>query len=128
MRLGLKLEIVQILIQNALSEDGMESFVGIRQVAIYVLMYYITARFKEVKELELRQIFKKGASLEVHILKGKKNQTRRLQRCIIHPNALHHQEKMCPVTLLDSYLVHCKNLGHSGDHDLLSPQVGVKYE
>ena len=35
---------------------------------------------------------------------------------------------MCPVTLLDSYLVHRKNLNHSGDHDLLFPQVGVKYE
>ena len=95
---------------------------GIRQAVIYA------ARFEEIKELELRQIFKKGASLELHILKGKRNQTRRLQRCIIHPNALRHQGKMCPVTLLDSYLVHHKNLGHSGDHDLLFPQVVVKYE
>ena len=45
---------------------------GIRQEAIYALMYYGTARFEEVKELELRQITKKGASLELQIFKGKK--------------------------------------------------------
>ena len=106
LRLGLEREVVQILIQNALSENGNESFVGIRQAAIYALMYYITARFEEVKELELRQVHKKGASLEISILKGKKNQTRKLQRCIIHPNTLHHKGKMCPVDLIDSYLVH----------------------
>ena len=127
-RLGLEPEIVQVLIHNTISENGPESFVGITQAAIYALMYYGIARFKEVKELELRQILKKGASLELHILKGKKNQTRRLQRCIIHPNALHHQGKMCPVALLGSYLVHRKNLSHNEDHDLIFPRVGVKYE
>ena len=60
LRLGLEPEVVQILIKNALSDKGMGSFVQIRQVAIYALMYYITARFEEVKDLELRQICKKG--------------------------------------------------------------------
>ena len=77
LRLGLEPEVVQILIQNALSENGEGSFVGIRQAAVYALMYYLTARFEEVKDLELRQICKKGASLEVLIYKGKKNQTRK---------------------------------------------------
>ena len=88
-RLGLEPDMVQVLIREAIKENGPESFVGIRQAAIYVLMYWGTARFEEVKELELRQARKKGASLEISILKGKKNQTRKLQRCIIHPNALH---------------------------------------
>ena len=35
---------------------------------------------------------------------------------------------MCPVDLIDSYLVHCKNLGHNADHNLIFPQVGVKFE
>ena len=78
--------------------------------------------------MELRQVRKKGASLEISILKGKKNQTRRLQRCIIHPNALHHKGKMCPVDLIDTYLVHRKNLGHNSDHDHLFPQVGAKFQ
>ena len=108
MCLGLELEIVQVLIHNAITENGPDSFVGIRQAATYALMYYGTARIEEVKELELRQITKKGTSLELQIFKGKRNQTRKLQRCIIHPNALHHQGKMCPVALLDSYLVHHK--------------------
>ena len=72
MCLGLEPEVVQILIQNALSENGEGSFVGIRQAAVYALMYYFTAQFEEVKDLELRQIFKKGASLEIHIYNGKR--------------------------------------------------------
>ena len=101
---------------------------GIRQAAIYALMYYITARFEEVKDLELRQICKKGASLEVLIYKGKKNQKRQLQRCVIHPNSLSHQGKICPVSLLDTYLAHRNSLGHNGENDLIFRQVGAKWE
>ena len=60
---------------NAIYEFGPDSFVGIRQAAIYTLMYGARAQFKEVQELDHRQICKKGASLEIKILKGKKNQT-----------------------------------------------------
>ena len=56
LRLDLEPEVVQILIQNALSENGEGSFVGIRQAAVYALMYYLTARFEEVNNLELGQI------------------------------------------------------------------------
>ena len=79
LRLGLEPEAVQILIRKALSEFGHHNFVGIRQAAIYALMYYLMARFEEVKVLELRQISTKGASLEVQIFKGKRNQKRKLQ-------------------------------------------------
>ena len=91
--LGLEPEMVQRLIHNAIYEFGPDSFVGIRQAAIYAMMYWGMARFEEVKELQLRQICKKGASLEIKILKGKNNQTRKLQRCVIHPNSLHYQGK-----------------------------------
>ena len=37
--LGLEPEIVQVLIHNSISKNGPESFVGIRQAAIYALMY-----------------------------------------------------------------------------------------
>ena len=116
---------VQVLIHNAIYESGPDSFVGIRQAAIYAMMYWGTARFEEVKEVELRQICKKGASLEIKILKGKKNQTRKLQRCVIHPNSLYYQWRICPVDLIDSYLVHRNNLGHNSDHDYIFPQVGT---
>ena len=87
--LGLELGMVKRLIYNTINKFGPDSFVGIRQAAIYAMMYWGTARFEEVKELQLRQICKKGASLEIKILKGKNNQTRKLQRCVIHPNSLH---------------------------------------
>ena len=53
-RLGLEPKMVQPLIHNAIYEFGPYSFVGIRQAAIYSMMYWATARFEEVKELELR--------------------------------------------------------------------------
>ena len=70
LRLGLEPEVVQMLIRKALTEHGHHNFVGIRQAAIYALMYYLTARFEEVRVLEMRQISTKGASLEVKIFKG----------------------------------------------------------
>ena len=59
--LGLEPEVVQILYKNALSDECVGGFVQTRQAAIYGLMYYMSARFEEVKELELRQIGKKGS-------------------------------------------------------------------
>ena len=35
------------------------------QTLMYAIMYYGTARFEELKELELRQISKKGTSIEI---------------------------------------------------------------
>merc|ERR1711867_7831 len=128
LRLGLEPEVVHILIQKALSEQGDTNFVGIRQAAIYALMYYITARFEEVKVLELRQICTKGASLEVQISKGKRNQKRKLQRCIIHPISSSSQGQTCPVYLLNKYLAHHTSLGHNGENDLIFPLVGTKWQ
>ena len=78
-------------------------FVRYRQVAIYALMYYMSARFEEVRKLELRQISKKGVSMELLIYKGKKNQTRQLQRVVIHPNSMSHTGKKYPFALLVDY-------------------------
>ena len=108
---GLEPEMVQGLIHNAFYQFGPDSFVGIRQAKIYAMMYWGTARFKEVWEFRLRQICKKGASLEIQILKGKRNQTIKLQRCIIHPNSLEFKGKMCPVGLIDLYLTLHNKLG-----------------
>ena len=126
--LGLEPEVVQILIRKALSEHGHHNFVGIRQAAIYALMYYLTARFEEVKVLELRQLCTKGASLEVQIFKGKRNQKRKLQRCVIHPISSSSQGQTCPVYLLNKYLAHRSSLGHNGENDLIFPLVGAKWQ
>ena len=81
-------------------------------------MYYMSARFEEVKELELRQIGKKGVSIELLVYKGKRNQTRQLQRVVIHPNSMSHMGKACPVALLDDYLDLHHSLGHDGRKEL----------
>ena len=91
-------------------------------------MYYLTARFEEVKVLELRQICTKGASLEVQIFKGKKNQKRKLQRCVIHPISSSSKGQTCPVYLINKYLAHRSSLGHNGENDLIFPLVGAKWQ
>ena len=53
---------------------------GLCQAALYAVIFWGTARFEEVRELEIRQIVKKGASYEIKIYKGKANQTRKLQK------------------------------------------------
>ena len=90
-------------------------------------MYYISARFEEVKELELRQIGKKGVSMELLVYKGKNNQTRQLQRVVIHPNSMSHTGKTCPFALLDDYLSFSHSLGHDSENDYFFPVVGVKW-
>ena len=76
----------------------------------------------------MRQICKKGASLEVQIFKGKRNQKRKLQRCIIHPISSSSQGQTCPVYLLDKYLAHRISLGHNVENDLIFPLVGTKWQ
>ena len=68
--LGLEPEHVQVLIHNSTYEFGPQNFVGLHQAALYAVMYWGTARFEEVRKLEIRQIVKKGASYEIKIHKG----------------------------------------------------------
>ena len=91
-------------------------------------MYFGTARFEELKDLELRQISKKGALVEIQIRKGKWNQTRKLQRCIIHHNLLDSAGKICPVKLIDCYLSLFHKLGHNSDKDYLFPNVKANFK
>merc|ERR1712240_700404 len=127
-RLPLEPDTAHMLICIALQENGHHSFVGIRQAAIYVLKYYLTARFEEIRGLELRQISTKGASLEVTILKGKKNQKKKAQRCVIHPISSDAKGQTCLVYLIQKYLDHCASLGHSGENNYIFPLVGAKWQ
>ena len=86
--LGLEPEHAQVLIYNAICQFGPQNFVGLCRAALYAIMYWGTARVEEVRELEIRQIVKKEASYEIKIHKDIVNQTRKLQKGIIHPNAL----------------------------------------
>ena len=53
--MGFEPDMLQVLIHNAIDENGPDSFVGIRQAGIYALMYWATAQFEEVWELKLRK-------------------------------------------------------------------------
>ena len=65
--------------------------------------------------------------MELLIYKGKKNQTRQLQRVIIHPNSMKHTGKECPVALLDDYLGFRYSLGQDSGNDYIFPVVGGKW-
>ena len=49
----------QSLTHNALFDFGTDSFVGQRQAVLCAIMYWATAHFEEIKDLELRPINKK---------------------------------------------------------------------
>ena len=53
-RLPFEQEVIQVLYKNALSAQGPTDFVSLRQAALYCAMYWGTARFEEVIELEIR--------------------------------------------------------------------------
>ena len=55
--------------KNALSEQGLENFVGLHQAALYCALYWGTACFKEIIDLEIKKSLKKGASIELQIRK-----------------------------------------------------------
>ena len=127
-RLGFEPEHVQYLFKAALSENGPDNVVGIRQAALYAAMYWGTARFEEIVPLQIRQIVKKGASLELQIRKGKRNQTKKLQRCIVHPNAKAYAGNFCPVAILDSYLAARRKLVPASEDDLVFPTLDSKFD
>ena len=78
-------------------------------------------------ELEIRQIVEKGASYEIKIYKGKASQTRKLQKCIIHPNVLQYLGDYCQVALLDSYMAACVDLGYASNSNYLFPSICGKF-
>merc|ERR1712121_322529 len=127
-RLPIDPDTAHMLIRIALQENGHHSFVGIRQAAMYALKYYLNAQFEEVSLLELRQIVTRGASLEVTILKGKKNQKKTVQRCVIHPTSSDTRGQTCPVFLIQTYLAHRVSLGHDGPNEFVFPLVGAKWQ
>ena len=46
-RLGFEPEMVQVLLKLSLEEKGSKDFVGRRQAALYVIIYWCTVRFEE---------------------------------------------------------------------------------
>ena len=69
--LGFEPEHVQCLIHNAIYELGPQNFMGLRQAALYALMFWGTARFEEVRELEMRQIMKKELPMKSKSIRAK---------------------------------------------------------
>ena len=66
--------------------------------------------------------------MEVTILKGKKNQKKKAQRCVIHPISSAAKGQTCPVYLIQKYLDHRVSLGHNGPNDYVFPLVGAKWQ
>ena len=73
-RIGFEPEMIQILLGLALlDKEVTNDFVNQRQAALYVIMYWCTARFEEAAALTVGQVVKRGLSLQVNIKKGKTN-------------------------------------------------------
>ena len=86
-RIGLESETIQILLSLALlDKEETNDFVNQRQVALYIILYWCSARFEEAATLSVGEIFNGRLSLHFNIKKGKKNQWNKLQLCWIHHN------------------------------------------
>ena len=54
--MSLEPELDQCLLYTAITKNGPDNFVGLRQAALYIVMFWGTAHFEEVKVLEILQI------------------------------------------------------------------------
>ena len=77
LKLPFEPEVVQVLLKNALKTvQGKEvPFVALRQAAMYVSMYWGTARFEEVIAIKIRQIAKKRCKLRTFDPQGGQQST-----------------------------------------------------
>merc|ERR1712101_3923 len=71
---------------------------------------------------------KKGASFELQICKGKRNQTKKLQRCIVHPNAKAYAGNFCLMAILEAYLAARLKLVPASGDDLVFPNLDSKFD
>ena len=124
-RLGFEPEMIQVLLRLCLQDDqeGSKDFVGLRQAALYVVMYWCTARFEEAIALTVDSIVKRGLSLQVNIKKGKMNQERKLQIAYIHPNSSDALGNFDPVLILEDYLKYRKRFVNTTGNDHLFPNL-----
>ena len=90
-------------------------------------MYWGTARYEKIVAMEISQITKKGASFELLIRKGKCNQTRKLQRMVVHPNSCTALGNYCPVKVLEVYLSARLRLDPASGNDWLFPNLNSTY-
>ena len=56
--IGFELDMVQVLLKLSLEEKVSRDFVGLRQAALYVIMYWCTARFEEAQVLTVGSVVK----------------------------------------------------------------------
>ena len=62
-QMGFEPEMVQVLLKLSLEDKGSRDFVGLRQAALYVIMYWCTAHFEEAQVLTVGSVVKRGESL-----------------------------------------------------------------
>ena len=127
-RLGFEPEMFQVLLKLSLEEKGTKDFVGLRQAAMYIIMYWCTARFEEADDLRIGQIVKRGSSLQVNIKKGKMNQDRRLQQMYIHPNSSGQVGNFDPVNVLEEYITIRKKFFNTNLEDYMFPNLSSVWD
>ena len=78
------------------------SLLELHRAALFNIMYFATARFKEVQALQMENVrVSAQGNLEIVLVKGKKNQTMEQQSSMLAPSceAMH----LCPVALIVQY-------------------------
>ena len=127
-RIGFEPEMIQILLGLALlDKEDTNTFVNQRQAALYIIMYWCTARFEEANALTVGQVVKKGLSFLVNIKKGKSNQEKKLYQCFIHPNSSGSFGNFDPVLIFAEYLKLRKSFVNTNANDHLFPNLTANW-
>ena len=121
---------IQVLLKLALQDHkgGVNDFVGQRQAALYVIMYWCIAHFEEAAALTVGAVVKRGLSLQINIKKGKLNQERKLQQCYIHPNSADSLGNFDPVLIFEEYLKIRKRFVNTNSTDHMFPNLSSTWD
>ena len=108
--LGFQPNQLQAIFLKAVTEEKTCSFASLRQIAVYVLQYWGTARFAEVQDLKLENLVNRGSHFELAIYKARGNKPKVREIFPIYPTSAEYPNTFCPMSILSTYCTAHKSL------------------
>ena len=102
-------------------------FASLRQLAVYVLLYWGTARFREVQELRMDNLICRGSHFEV-VLQNRIDKIKVMESIPIYPTSSEYPNSFCPVSILTSYCNEHNKLVSVEGVEFLFPKMSSNFE
>ena len=98
-------------------------------MAVYMLLYWGTARFEEVQEWKTDNLFHRGSHFEVVLLKQRSVDKPKVMEIIpIYPTSTEYPNTFCPVAILTSYCTERNKLCAVEGEEFLFPVLCSNFE